>query len=393
MKVLFASYGGGHVRSLLPVARLMHELGHDVKFLAFTTAILELKDESFSCLTYSDFFEGADVRAAGEVLVESVEGGMLPFDESVIYLGRNFLDLAEDFGWGTAKEMFAESGRLIFNPLKSMSKILGALKPDVVVSTSSPRSERAIIEAAHSRGIPSIALSDLFVERPLTWFSKSDFASKICVPSESARQILVGSGRSQSDIVVTGNPAFDLLVEAAKSQSKVLKGSYRVLWASQPEPSYFVETGAHGDPNLPIKIEQQLFEIFEARREWQLVVRNHPNEHARVYPEFVEVSHKDQELFELLKSIDVVVTCTSIVGFEALLLGKGFLTIDKSVLSEILPFARYGYSKSVPDIHDIEEGLDEFFSTREAPDVGYTIENATDNVANVILSVNAAVKR
>jgi len=386
-KILFVSYGGGHVKSLLPVAEKMQAMNCEVAFFALTTAINNLRKSDIKHYTYTDFFDTPEVQEIGKQLAGSIDANILPIHDTSIYLGQNYLDLVSEHGDKTAKRLYEESGRLIFNPLKSMTRVLLKLQPDLVVSTSSPRSEKAIIYAAGKLGIKSVVLSDLFVERPLSWFIDTNFSSKICVPSSFARDVLIENGRPSSDVVITGNPAFDTLVSASKAQKKSKKLSYRVLWASQPEPEYFAENDTYGDPLLPSKVESELIKIFDARRDWKLVIRNHPNEVPRQYPEFIESSNNDEKLSDLLPTIDLVVTCTSIVGFEALILGKGFITIDKSVLTPMLPFSKYGYSKGIDSIDSIEDHLIDYYSNNKDTNTPYNIENATDNVGNVILDL------
>ena len=386
-KILFVSYGGGHVKSLLPVAEKMQAMNCEVAFFALTTAIHDLRKSVINYYTYTDFFDTPEVQEIGKRLANSIDTNILPIHDTSIYLGQNYLDLVSEHGDKTAKRLYEKSGRLIFNPLESMTRVLLKLQPDLVVSTSSPRSEKAIIYAAGKLGIKSVVLSDLFVERPLSWFIDTSFSSKICVPSNFAKDVLIENGRPSSDVVITGNPAFDALVSASKGQKKYKKFSYRVLWASQPEPEYFAENDTYGDPLLPSKIESELIRIFDARRDWKLVIRNHPNEVPRHYPEFIESSNNDERLSDLLPTIDLVVTCTSIVGFEALILGKGLITIDKSVLTPMLPFSKYGYSKGIDAIDSIENHLIEYYTNNKVENTPYTIENATDNVCKVILDL------
>ena len=387
-KILFVCYGGGHVQSLVPVAEKMQDMNCEVVFLALTTAVNSVRKSGIRHYTYADFFDTQEVRDVGRQLAHAIDSRMLSIHDTSIYLGQNYLDLVSDHGDDEARKLYEESGRSIFNPLKSMTRVLLEVQPDLVVSTSSPRSERAIIYAAGQLGIKSVVLSDLFVERPLSWFVDKKFSSKICVPSRFARDVLIKNGRPCGDVVITGNPAFDTLVSTSKKMKKnSISRSYRVLWASQPEPEYFAENDSYGDPLLPTKIESELIRIFDSRRDWKLVIRNHPNEVPRRYPEFIESSRNDEKLTDLLPSIDLVVTCTSIVGFEALILGKGFLTIDKSVLTPMLPFSRYGYSRGIDSIDSIEEHLAEYYSTNAVSDAPYNIENAADNVCKVILDL------
>ena len=57
-------------------------------------------------------------------------------------------------------------------------------------------------------------------------------------------------------------------------------------------------------------------------------------------------------------SVSVVVTMTSTVGIEGLLLGKPLVTIDTSVFREDAPYSAMGLSLGVTDLDDLESALD-----------------------------------
>ncbi|MEA2017649.1 MAG: hypothetical protein U9N59_04305, partial [Campylobacterota bacterium] len=274
-KILLVSYGGGHVNMLLPIAKRLRELKYEVVFFALTTAIDKLKQTNFKYYTYKDFFYSDEVQEYGKELVKELDTIKLNDEESIAYLGQNYLELVEKYGEKQAQELYSKSNRQIFNPIKSMQYVLESIKPDLVISTNSPRSEKCIVQAASKLNIRSIALIDLFAIRCVDWFKDNDFASKICVFSDDVKSYLVENGRDEDDIVVTGNTVFDELVN--NNDGKNNKDTYRVLWASQKEPEYFAEFDTKGNPNLPLEIEEKLFEIFKDK-DWQLVVRNHPNE-------------------------------------------------------------------------------------------------------------------
>ena len=383
-KILFISYGGGHVNSLLPVAKSMKSRGHSVIFFALTTAANVLKDTDIPYKTFSDYFNKRHIKDVGKTLIDTVDEKVISAEDSEIYLGQNYIDLIEEYGKTKAEKLYKKSGRLIFNPIKSMTEVIKDINPDILVTTSSPRSERASVYAANKLGIKSIALSDLFVERPLKWFSDPNFGTKICVLNSFAKETLIKNGRREQDIVITGNPAFDKLVSRSKQQKNNKKTHNRVMWASQPEPKYFHETNSFGDPKLPLKIEAELIKIFEHRKDLQLVVRNHPNEDQRDYPKHVEISEKTEDLSKALDRIDLLITCTSIVGFEALILGKGFISVDMSVLSKMLPFSKYGYSSGVNKIENIENAINDFYSNSNKIKPSYFIDDATSRICDLI---------
>ena len=390
--LLFVTYGGGHARMLLPVIVELSKLSNvSISVLALTTAPSELKHLSLNMLRYKDFFGSCKkVKRYGEELIRDMEK-VVDYDETISYLGKNYLELVELLGEDGAHDIYKREGRQSFNPEKALEEILTKVNPDVVIATNSPRSERAAIRAARNLGIYSIAMIDMFSIRCENWFSDNNFADKVLVFSDFVKNSLVSKGRSEDSIVVTGNPAFDSLVnhyimyKDKIEENRAIK-PFTVLWASQREPAYLSEVKLYGDVDLPIKVEAVLVDVFTKHPDWCLIVRNHPSEVCREYPKHVRVSNQSDDLLNLLSCVDVVITLTSTVGFQGSILGANFVTIDLSVVTPTMPFSEMGISQGVKSLDEIESVLLSIFQKDSAcQKSSYAIENATNNVIKEIL--------
>jgi len=360
-----------------------------IMILALTSARKEFMGVEAQLFGYKDFFGGGDVDLYGETLANEMNS-MIDSEETIAYLGQNFLEQVEEFGVDEATQRYKEYGRQGFLPIKSLLHIISNISPDLVVTTNSPRSEKAALMASQIFGVKALALIDMFAIRCLPWFKDKNIADRICVLSEEVKASLVDAGRSSESIVVTGNPAFDPLVNYYRSRKNEInqkrrKRPFTVLWASQLEPAYCGDMRKSGDENLPNKVESELECIFSKRKDWQLIVRNHPNETVRSYPNFVEISLQQENLTDLLERVDLVVTLTSTVGFQGAILGAQLVTIDKSVFTETMPFSSMGLSKGIVDLNMLESVLEEG-SLRAFHDhsCAYSIGDATSRVVNEI---------
>ncbi len=384
-KILFISYGAAHINMLLPVAEELKKKGYTIEFFALTMAIEKLKKTNFKFYTYKDFFFDEKVKEYGKKLIEKLDTIKLDDDDSIAYLGQNFIELIERYGEEQAFEIYNKAGRQIFEPNKSMKKVLTIIKPDLVIATDSPRSEKCVIKASREFNIKSVALINLFAIRCIDWFKEDNFADKICVFSEDVKQYLVDNGRNKKDVVVTGNPAFDDLVNL--KYEKKSDGEFKVLWASQKEPKYFAEFDLEGDEELPLKIEEKLINIFKNKKNWKLLVRNHPNEEERNYPSFIELTNS-KKLIDVIKEVDLIICCASTVGIEGLILGKDLITIDLSVLTQTLPYSKFGYSLGIDDLEELEEKITQVYNSFSKEKIKkYNITNATKNVVNVVIDL------
>ena len=217
-KILFVSYGGGHVNLLLPVYRqLVNDKNHLCEFLALTSAGNVLEENGFPHLGFKDLIESGDeqVLAYGRDLVGKTNDSMrVPYDESVAYMGLSFWDLVQRHGEEEAHRIYREEGgRQAFYPVTPLRRYLEKVRPDLVVATNSPRAERAVIDAATQLGIPAVCVVDLFAFREIQWIGQPGFARKVCVLSEFVRGRMINAGRSHDEVIVTGNPAFDSMVK------------------------------------------------------------------------------------------------------------------------------------------------------------------------------------
>ena len=394
-KILVVTYGGGHAKMLRPVvSQLTAKSEYEVVVLALTMAKLEFEGLGVRMVGYKDFFQGPEVMRYGARLASELTGNVLDLDESIAYLGQNYLELVNEHGENQAATLYKKCGRQAFSPAESMKHILSEVSPDVVVATNSPRSEKAAVYAANSLGLKAVALIDMFAVRCKAWFSDNDFADKILVFDESVKKFLENEGRRAADVVVTGNPSFDQLAQCYKDQKKDIgdereNGDYTILWASQREPEYEPETMGHGDPRLPVEIESQLMKII-AKHNWKLIVRSHPNEERRLYDHTVEISGQSESLETLLRRVDVVVTMTSTVGLQGIVLGADLVTIDMSVLTPTVPLSESGISTGVSDLASLEPvllKLKDNVAARGGKDARYKIVGAASNVVREIESL------
>lgn len=392
-KILVVTYGGGHARMLKPVIQRLQKLDVKIQILALNTAEAEFEGMGLDVFGYRHFFQNSKALSNyGKKLAVTLDK-IVNHDETVAYLGANYLELVNRYGTAQAADMYESGGRYIFEPSKTMEYILKRIRPDLLITTNSPRSEKYAVLAARKLEIKSVAFIDMFGIRCESWFKDNSFADKILVLSESVKQNLISLGRDISSITVVGNPSFDTLANNYyEDKNNILearqKMPFTILWASQPEPAFLPETGKRGKPELPIKIESVLLPIFKKYMNWSLIIRNHPSEASREYPNFIKRSVQSDPFEALLKKVHVVLTPSSTVGFQGVIMGAKLVTIDTSVLTPTMPYAKMGYSIGLTNIDQIEPTLlrlEKEKGTSTTPP--YTIRTAADNAIKEIVNL------
>lgn len=376
MKILFCSYGGGHVAAILPVLNAMKERGHECLYLALTTAGSVAERSSVphvKVINYVDMNESC-IQQWGLRLASRhhTDGKGISQEDSVAYLGTSFCDLARDVGEDVAWDRYEREGLNAFCPVHFMRGVLKKEQPDFVVATNSPRMEKAVLRAAYQLGIPSLCMVDLFGLLEESWLSRPDNGHLLSVARPDIANRLVAAGRERKDIFLTGSPIFDQLVDPSlpvagknwREERGVAPEDVLVFWAEQPEPP---------DPELPRRVRNYLAEVCH-RNGWKLVVRLHPSStdaSKEVLPEGVLQSYAHEPLTHVIHACDIGVTLTSTVGWELLLSSKPLLVISISCYSDLVTYGQDDGALAVVSLDDAEQGLktllfDEDVATRLA---------------------------
>jgi hypothetical protein len=399
---LFVSYGGGHVKALLPVARRVRELGlARPVYLALTTAAPEVRDSGLSTLGFRDFLRADNhrARAIGQKLAAQLQVPTANHEESVAYLGLSYADMEDRLGAAAAAQRYGEYGRQAFLPTNILKRVLMHCRPALVVATNSPRAERAAIEAARTMGVPSACLVDLLGiwERPL--LARPDYADAVCVLNDSVRDGLVQAGRCPADVHVTGNPAFDtlhdpgLMTQGAQYRSALGWDSLHVcLYASSPEPVQSPQIDGRGDPALPRRIEQALVQAVRDNPALALWIRRHPSEapapleletgHPRI-----RISSPSMSLHACIHASDEVVVTVSTVGVEASLAGKPVTQVRGSILDHLSPYLEMGLARRGLTLDQIASAYGPTAAPLAAATVRVPAAAPADAAANKVVDV------
>lgn len=375
-RVLFVSYGGGHIGMVLPVMRELEAQppGVQCQLLALTTGHLRAKAARPDTLGYKDFLHLVDAGSArvwGERLSEGNTSPDVPRDETIAYLGINYLDLIAQHGAAGAADLYREQGRYGFRPLHFMRQVMDALQPDAVVATNSPRSERTALDVAGERGLPAIGMVDLFGLDSDTYVPHQPKPAWTCVISEGVRQRLIARGFPAEGVVVTGNPAFDGLFNAdnrERAQRFLVERGWQdlrpVLFAGHWEPQAHPATPVPVGQALPREIEAVLRDCVRDRNDLALVVRYHPSDWTQ-YPRLpdeprIHFSEPPKEpIHPLILASRAVVVQTSTVGLESAVGGKPVISVENSPAAHVwFSLAQQGVSTPattpahLPDVLD-----------------------------------------
>ena len=371
-KILLVSYGGGHVDMLLPIYKLLEKQGfNNISFLALTAAQMVLKKNGIPYLGYKDFIKPEEKQALywGRRLLETIpDRSIVDEEESIAYLGLSYMDLENRLGVKEAAKFFAEKDRHAFLQLGPSRRILDTLKPNLLVTTSSPKTEKAMLLNAKELKIPSICLIDLY--DPNTVKDRAHMAGYgdiICVESEFTKQKLIESGRPSKEIKVVGSPHYDKFftkrskeeIEAYKKE-KNIKGNKNILW---------VRMGGSQATSYCKEVEQELIRIAKKNQDFNIIFKPHPNDTVSYenLPSNIKVSDRDEDVQTVTQSCSIVIIVNSTLGLQAAIMGKKVLQFLDSPFYHTTPYADTGLTHGIENLSCLEREIKrQFFETKEA---------------------------
>ncbi len=391
-RLLAVAYGGGHVAMLLPVLdelRGRHP-DWDIQLLALTTARRAARAVGWDSLGYESLLHVLDpaerelaLRLGQELQAGNNHPDVAP-SESVAYLGVNAWCLRRQLGEQEAARVLAERGRQGFYPREFLDRVLRALRPDLLLSTNSPRTEQAALEAARELGIPNLAMLDLFAQPGDPFAERKIRPDRVCVLADAVRDNLLAAGWDEARIAVTGNPAFDALHKpGARDQALALRQRWAQRWGRDPGQLVLLATQpeAQAHPDSPWPAGDALALAMEAAaRAWveqrpgaSLVVRHHPNHwhRARRAADTAQVHFSvpaDEPIEALVLAADAVVVQTTTVGLQAAVAARPVLSLRCSPGAlRGLDYATLGVARGVADLDQLAAALDETLAHPPGP--------------------------
>lgn len=373
--VLFVAYGSGHITKVAPVIRYLQAQGVPCELLALTIGYKQALQLGLSPKGYRDFLHLVDaetVLARGAALLNGNQHPDVDEFESCCYLGINYQEWVEDFGEVGARSRWQEGGRRAFLPVRFIGRVIDELRPSVVVSTSSPRSEQAAIEAAVARGIPCLTMMDLFALPYDPFLRQKVHADRITCMSSAVSANLQAAGLSAQRIRVTGCPAYDALLDPQHVQAGLAlkrklgwEGLRVVMWAGYMEEGPGVPEVYRGTA-FGLEVERRLREWVARTSDAALIVRYHPNQFHYFpslgqQPRVYLAQPADESVQPQLYASDAVVVQTSTVGLEAALIGKRVLALRfaPSVMSLGFDYFKLGLAEGVCAMDTLVSALEQ----------------------------------
>jgi UDP-N-acetylglucosamine 2-epimerase len=193
-------------------------------------------------------------------------------------------------------------------------------------------------------------------------------ADKMAVFGEKEKQHLVDGGADSEKIVVTGQPRFD---EITMRKRNLRNESCRkfglddkkkiIIFGAQPPQSQVII-------NANIEFVETINQIINSGDErFEFVVKLHPRmekEDFPALPENVKV-FKEVNLYDLFDCCDLLVTCYSTVGLEAVFLGCPCISIEIGERLGSINYGKEGVGHTVYEEGELRRAIEKVLSESE----------------------------
>lgn len=339
-KVLFVTYGGGHVNIVMPIAKEIEKHGDiDYQILALTTAIPYLETSGLKYKTLLDYLyilnNNQEILNIGKKLAaehHNPEAGF-SIEQTSAYLGCSMYDLIEKIGKKKAFEKFESEGRTAFCPTSIMKQILKIEKPDIVVTTVPYRMEKAAVIEAKKMGIKTVFIHDLHFVKQNNLYDIIDIH---CVMNKFVKEQLISYGIDENKIFITGQPAFDYLLKPInKSKNDIYKEfgllphKKTIIWIADNSK---VLTNTYFD---------EIAKVIKELKEYQFIIKMHPGEeNIDIFEKICKESNNNTILLhrcnnkELIYIGDLFLVGLSTMGLEISRMNKNIINLDYDNLWE-----------------------------------------------------------
>lgn len=230
-------------------------------------------------------------------------------------------------------------------------EVIHAEKPDVVV-TIDDRSPfgKTVNVISKSLGVPTLMVQHgIVADHPIYGPICSD---KMAVFGHVFKDALVKRGVNPDDIVVTGQPRFDVLVNTKYDKKWIYE---KLNLNGEKGLIVFASTDLPDDEK-----ELTVRELCAAMKQFpdkQLVIKPHPSDDGAMFVDLLCKFNLDaivvhDYLYELLSACDLLITTWSTVGLEAMILDKPIIVINLMNRPDMTSYVERGAAIEVKKIGD-----------------------------------------
>ena len=357
-KVLFVTYGGGHVQLVISLLPFLESCKIDYRIFALTTAQRDLEHAGYSFSRCADYlparnYDDALLRGAELSRLFWNQHSAVSWHESCAYMGVSMLDLIADKGEIEAKSCFQREGRSAFCPVSFMLQVLEREKPCLVVVTCLARMEKAAVIAAKRLGVKSVLIEDLFAysllgrycsDTPPVLVPPEVWPDSVVVMNQKLADLVRSAGFPPHAVHPLGQPLFAQWLRGLKAPSEG-SAMQKSLASEAPQCIAYATPAVH---DVALRHSLAIRELAEAFGQAKFCIKLHPSlAIAEVSSRLAPLPQNltivaDVDNIEIIKSSSLFIIFNSTLGVLALLACVPLIVFDDSGAPEVLPYVSSG---------------------------------------------------
>lgn len=255
----------------------------------------------------------------------------------------------------------------LFQYLCFKSFFKGSSIENIVTISEHSSNERSILDAANSVDIRTIGIQHGIIgPYNVSYIFNKDEIEFNPLPDQTIvwgkiwqKYLIEHSCYNEENTVVIGQLRADLIPQFNKLNKKEVSQEFdenksMILFASQPQK----------DEHLRKQAALDVFNATKDESDYQVIVKTHPSEEKGYYEAIAKeagasnflILGEEIDLYELLAVSDVVITCFSTVGGEAIYFNKPLITIDPTN-EDIAGYAAHHVSDQVKNASELKQSI------------------------------------
>lgn len=368
-KIFMICYGGGHAEIIKEIYKNLVDISDvEIVILALTTSKYKFEQEKIPYKTIGDYYNEETDRGIYELgkefCIKNNIDTSIGEKETYLYHGYALYELEKKYECELIEKGFKKYGRGIFLPVQFMKRVLRKENPNLVITTNSPRYEKATLIAAKNLNIKTLSIEDLFgvgrkidSDEMIEFFNDTIYervcGENLCIISEESKKNLLNT--KVRNIFVTGNPAFDKAVKFYSKNYKTIeenkeKEKITLCFLSQNYPERFL-------------IVEELKKIIKEYKKFNLIIKIHPNEKLEEYIRYIDENTTviNSDLYETILKSDVIITVDSTAAIEAIILNKPVVAKK----NKYIPFEEMNIGIEYDNINEIKNKITEILYNKK----------------------------
>ena len=201
-----------------------------------------------------------------------------------------------------------------------------------------------------------------------TWYSYDKLTVSYMASSGNIdKEVFINLGSEEEKFVKTGHPRYDDLYDQVNKFRAIPKIELKKKIAQKLNlnfnKGYILYAGTNYGDQIRKKMVKSILEVMESLKEYELIIKLHPNESPDLIVDLVKKSGRSwpvikyYDLYELIMASELLISRSSGSEFEAMLMDRNVVDINYEINDDLYRFIEYGAALRVYDPKELLNSL------------------------------------